>query len=280
MKKIFIILTLLLITFVINAQSGHVSRSVGGRNANIINKSIDITDSNVIAIELNTTGRSDADDIIVTHTIYVIDATGNDSLQISDDGDTARIFSNNNPIKIGEGSLVIHEDSLWISGVKLENDEGCLATNEIHLHGKNGVSGYLKIKQGTTPTAHKEEEHLILWIDSNNKLYLERPDGTDIEVGSIIADSIKVVGNNAILKLEDDSGNFGIIKAGNSQLTIQADPDNVVASTDIVFDMDGSEVARFLQGGNFGVGTIAPTEKIEVEGNVIAQRFATKLWDV
>ncbi|KKM05276.1 hypothetical protein LCGC14_1755760, partial [marine sediment metagenome] len=50
------------------------------------------------------------ENITVTGIIYVIDATGNDTLLIYDDGDTARIFSNNNPIKIGEGSLVVGTD--------------------------------------------------------------------------------------------------------------------------------------------------------------------------
>ncbi len=79
-----------------------------------------------------------------------------------------------------------------------------------------------------------------------------------------VADIITVTGPNACIKLVDDSGNFGIVKVGNSQLTIAADPDNAVSSTDLVFDMDGSEVARFLQGGNFGIGTTTPTSKLHV----------------
>ncbi len=78
-------------------------------------------------------------------------------------------------------------------------------------------------------------------------------------------DILHVTKDNACIRLEDDSGNYGRVKVGNSQLTIQADPDNVVASTDIVFDMDGSEVARFSQGGNFGIGTGSPISPLEVE---------------
>ena len=80
-------------------------------------------------------------------------------------------------------------------------------------------------------------------------------------------DILHLNANNAGLKLEDDSGNYARIKAGNSQLTLEADPDNAVASTDIVFAMDGSEVARFLQGGNFGIGTNNPSHKLSVIGS-------------
>ena len=73
-----------------------------------------------------------------------------------------------------------------------------------------------------------------------------------------------LVGNDATLKIEDNSGNYSIIKSGNSQLTISADPDNAVASTDIVFKIDGTEVGRFQQGLGFQ----------SVKG------FATQLWDV
>ena len=187
---------------------------------------------------------------IVARYLLILDATKADTAWIYDDGDTTR-FESDNPIKVGAGSIVIDGDTLWVAGVKVENEGGCLATNDLHVHGSGGVAGYLKMKHGTTPTAHKEADHSILWSDSNNKLYYENPAGTDIEIGSIIADSIKVVGNSATLKLEDDSGNYGIIKVGNSQLTIEVDPDNAVASTDIVFKIDGVEVGRFEQGKGF-----------------------------
>ena len=70
--------------------------------------------------------------------------------------------------------------------------------------------------------------------------------------------------NNATLRLRDDSGNYSIIKTGNSQMTLEADPDDAVASTDIVFKIDGAEVGRFQQGLGFQ----------SVKG------FATQLWDV
>ena len=76
--------------------------------------------------------------------------------------------------------------------------------------------------------------------------------------------NLTVKGNNATIKIEDDSGNYSIFKTGNSQLTISADPDNAVASTDIVFEIDGVEVGRFEQGKGFQS----------------KKGFATELWDV
>ncbi len=75
---------------------------------------------------------------------------------------------------------------------------------------------------------------------------------------------LTLVGNNATLKVEDDSGNYSIVKTGNSQLTISADPDDAVASTDIVFEIDGVEVGRFQEG--LGLQSV--------------KGFATQLWDV
>jgi len=48
--------------------------------------------------------------------LSLIDVSENDTTLIYDDGDTTRIFSNNNPIKIGENSLVITNDSTYTPG--------------------------------------------------------------------------------------------------------------------------------------------------------------------
>ncbi|KKL98495.1 hypothetical protein LCGC14_1823860, partial [marine sediment metagenome] len=103
----------------------------------------------------------------------------------------------------------------------------------------------------------------------NNLLLLEREsvpyfrvdrDGTVVASGGVV----RVIGNNAALELEDDSGNLSRIKSGNSQLTISADPDNAVASTDIIFEIDGVEVGRFQEG--LGLQSV--------------KGFATQLWDI
>ncbi|KKL08024.1 hypothetical protein LCGC14_2580090 [marine sediment metagenome] len=78
------------------------------------------------------------------------------------------------------------------------------------------------------------------------------------------SDILHLVGNNAGVRLEDDNGNYARIKVGESQLTLEADPANVIASTDIVFKIDGVEVGRFEQGKGFQS----------------KKGFATELWNV
>ena len=102
---------------------------------------------------------------------------------------------------------------------------------------------------------------------NNTNLYVNTSSG-NVGIGTATPDNIlHLKANNAGMKFEDDSGNNATINVGNSQLTLEADPENAVASTDIVFKMDGSEVARFLQGGDFGIGTSNPTDKLNVIGN-------------
>ncbi len=91
-----------------------------------------------------------------------------------------------------------------------------------------------------------------------------------VGIGVAPDDWLHIKGNNACLKLEDDSGNYARIKVGESQVTIEVDPDNLVASTDFVIKMDGEEVARFLVGGQF--------RSLESINSKLG--FATRLWDI
>ena len=76
--------------------------------------------------------------------------------------------------------------SIYLGSITIEDTNGCLATNEFHAHGKEGVSGYYKLAHGTTPSAHKEAGHSILWVDINAVAYFEEADGNDRQI--IIAD--------------------------------------------------------------------------------------------
>lgn len=69
-------------------------------------------------------------------TVMIVDATGADTLFICDDGDTSRIWSNNNPIKVGNNSLIIKtngdaviDGNLNVSGTTTHYGEMYIADN-------------------------------------------------------------------------------------------------------------------------------------------------------
>ena len=103
----------------------------------------------------------------------------------------------------------------------------------------------------------------------------------NVGIGTASPDEIlHLFANNAALKLEDDSENDATINVGNSQLCIAIDPDDLIGSSDICFDIDGSEVARFHASTNFGIGTLSPPERISVVGNIAMGDTATGDVDV
>lgn len=168
--------------------------------------------------------------VVLTDTLWILDPAGDDSLAIFDDGDTTRIESDN-PIKIGEGSIIIGtngvvtlNDSMNLGGITLTEDGGCLRTEDFHAHGDGSVAGYYKLHQGTTPSADKEANHSILWTDASEDLYLENAAGTDKKVSVMDTSNSLSVSRSVIPTTSADRAtiNFG---GGGSLIGATADTD-------------------------------------------------------
>ena len=121
-------------------------------------------------------------------------------------------------------SLTIPGGSLNIGGITLTEDGGCLRTSDFHAHGTGGVAGYYKLHQGTTPSADKEADHSILWIDGSEDLYLQNAAGIDKKLSVMDASNSLSVSRSIIPTTSADRAtiNFG---GGGSLIGATADTD-------------------------------------------------------
>jgi len=77
------------------------------------------------------------------------------------------------------------------------------------------------------------------------------------------SNALHITNTNPTIRLEDSDGSSTIYSQvqGNGQgdFIFRADVGNASGSSQISFELDGSEVGRFDTGGNFGIGTTSPT---------------------
>lgn len=78
---------------------------------------------------------------------------------------------------------------------------------------------------------------------------------------------VKGVSGSALLRLEDDGGRYSRIFQSNTQLQISVDPDDVVASSDIIFLVDGSEKVRIHDNGYMGINDAVPDSALSIVGD-------------
>lgn len=72
-------------------------------------------------------------------------------------------------------------DKLVIGEVQGLDREGCLACKSFTTIGKEGVSGYLKLAHGNTPSNY-EPGFAMLYVKSDGKLYFQNSAGVELKV--------------------------------------------------------------------------------------------------
>jgi len=93
----------------------------------------------------------------------------------------------------------------------------------------------------------------------------------DIGIGAANpSNALHITNTNPTIRLEDSDGSSSIYSQvqsnGQGDLVFIADPGAASGSTQISFELDGSEVGRFNAGGNFGIGETSPGSMLAVSG--------------
>lgn len=134
----------------------------------------------------------------------------------------------------------------------------------------SGIIGFST--QGTEKMRIKEDGNVgIGTTDPVRKLHVNS--GTTNHVATF-----ESTDSTAYIQLKDDSG-YSNIASAFGHLVLEADQGQNQANSYMQFKIDASEKMRIDSSGNVGIGTDIPSEKLEVNGNILASGDITAFSD-
>ena len=178
-------------------------------------------------------------------------------------------FPDSSKAKFGTGNdLEIYHDGnhSYIADVGTGNLR--LLGNDLRLQTASGAENYLKGDLNGAVT---------LYYDNSAKLATT---STGIDVtGTVTSDGLTVNSGTtdtvATFQSSDqfadlaltDSGGTSYIRQSNGSLILEADRANAVSGSALVFQIDGSNIARFTSDGRLGIGETTPSDLLHINKN-------------
>ena len=165
--------------------------------------------------------------------------------------------------KSGNASLRVKANGS--STITIDSDVDNSGTSGSYLHYRdNGITKWTLYKEtnndfylynptaGTYPIHAKANGHIVLMEDGNNLGVGVSSPGEKLSV----AGKIEIKSGNWLILRNSDNSNYGSIRGASD------------TSNDVTINTN-AEVIRFKQSGLVGIGTTSPSEKLEVEGNIL-----------
>ncbi len=228
-----------------------------------------------------------------THNLHVYDAIGNVQATF-ESGDTT-VWINLKDSASGvygallgaEGSdFIIAPENIRTAVFKSNNKVGLGTTSpDVELHVKNTGNVAVRVETNSTTDSTTIQfadsddpgagriaydhsiDAMLFYTNGVEEMRLDSSGQLGIGTTSPSV-PLEIRSGSPRIRLTDTGGGYSELSANATDLLIKVDPDNVVGSSTIQFEVDGSEYMRIATNGNIGIGTTVPEEKLDVRGTI------------